>query len=99
MDTEKIVHEYMAKYNRLIESSEKIKIEKSIDDLNTAIENSDTNSANMAYSQILEWNFKVANLEGERDSINEHVRGVKLPSVMMYAVVYNENEKTWKFNV
>lgn len=99
MDTEKIVQGYMDKYYKLIESEEAIKIEKTINDLNDAIENSDTTAANIAYSKILDWNFKVANLEGEKDSINKHIKGVRVPSPAMYAVVYDDNEKVWKFNI
>jgi len=99
MDTNKILQGYMDKYHKLIESDQKIKIEKTIDDLNNAIENSDTSTANLAYSKILDWNFKVANLQGERDSMNEHIKGTKLPSVMMFAVMYDDNEKIWKFNI
>lgn len=99
MDTEKIIQGYMGKYNKLIEDERKVKIEKVINDLNSAIENSDTTAANIAYSQILDWNFKIANLEDEKDSINKNVDGVRLPSLTMYAVVYDNNEKIWRFNV
>jgi hypothetical protein len=98
METEIIVQNFMKKYNELVDDTNISKIKKIIDDLNIAIASNDMTRANTDYEKILGWNFKIANLEGERESLNRHLRGVKLPSVMMFNVIYDDNEKVWKFN-
>lgn len=99
MDTDALVQGYMKKYNNLMEEKNTKNIEGVINELNEAIRNTDMERANEAYTKILGWNFKVANLEGERESLNKHIRGKKLPSVDMFAIAYDDNDKMWKFNV
>lgn len=98
MDTEVIAQSYMKKYNELVDRSNINNIEKIVDDLNNAVNNEDMALANSAYEKILSWNFRIGNLEGERESLNSHIRGFKLPSVMMFSVMYDNNDKLWKFS-
>lgn len=98
MDSTALVQGYMDKYHTLVKEKDELDITGVIYNLNEAIRNNDMQRANEAYSKILGWNFKVANLQGERDSLNKHIHGQKLPSVNMFAVTYDETEKVWKFN-
>lgn len=98
MDTEVIAQNYMKKYNELVDKTNISNIENIVDELNNAIENEDMTLANSAYEKILSWNFKIGNLEGERESLNSHIRGFKLPSVIMFSVMYDDNDRIWKFN-
>lgn len=98
MDTTALVQGYMNKYHSLVKEKDDMDIVGVINNLNEAIRNSDMQRANEAYSKVLGWNFKVANLQGECDSFNKHIHGQKLPSVDMFAVAYDDFEKVWKFN-
>ena len=98
INTEVIIQNFMRKYNELADSDKRSGIEITIDELNNAISSDDMTGANTAYSKILNWNFKVGNLEGEREAINKHLYGAKLPSVNVFAIVYDNQQKLWRFN-
>ncbi|MFV0469737.1 MAG: hypothetical protein ACK5MK_12515 [Dysgonomonas sp.] len=98
MDSDELALDYMKKYNELIRRYNDEGIKNIIEDLNKAIRDGNIQVLNTNYGKILEWNYYVANLDGVRTSLNTQFTYLHLPSVIMYTVIFDENEKSWTFN-
>jgi hypothetical protein len=98
MDSDALAKEYMAKYDELIKKYENSNIQETIEKINTAIRQMDVKTIQNSYNTILDWNYEVANLEGIRTSLNGQFKHLHLPSVIMFTIAYDENEKRWQFN-
>lgn len=89
---------YMEVYNDVVEKYHHSDIQELVDNLNEAIKKKDMKEVNEDYSKILDWNFRIANIEGARKALNIQFSYLHLPSPMMFTVVYDEDMKQWKFN-
>lgn len=99
VDPAELSHRYMNLYNGISEEYRNSGIQDVVLKLNESLRKKNMKEANEYYSKVLNWNFKVANLEGGRKALNIQFSYLRLPSAMMFTVVYDENEKAWKFNV
>ena len=97
MDAQELSKHYMEKYNALVKEYEGSGIRNVVLSLNEAISQQDMQKANLLYNEVMTWNFKVANLEGERDSLNSQYRYLHLPSIIMFSIILDEEEKKWRF--
>jgi len=98
MDTEELSKKYMKKYNDLIKEYEDTKFNGVVDALNDAISRSDMEKTNELYNVVLNWNIKVAGLEGVRKSLDTQFSYLHLPSAVLFSVIYDTDERMWKFN-
>lgn len=98
MNFDELSKDYMEKYKKLTIEKKELAIANTIDNINLAIEEEDIDRINKNYSKILEWNSYVSNLEGAREAINAQYKFLHLPSVMMFSIAFDEEEKKWKFN-
>lgn len=98
MDFEELSKRYINKYNELVEKREKSGIAAIVEDINEAIMGVDMERVNEDYSKILDWNYEVANIEGARLALNAQFSFLHLPSATIFSIIFEENEKRWKFN-
>lgn len=97
MDVQELPKHYMEKYNALEKEYENSGIRDDVSNLNEAISQHDMRKVNLLYNKIMAWNLKVANIESERNSLNSRYRYLHLPSVIIFSIVLDEDEKIWKF--
>jgi len=97
-DPTELSHKYMDLYNGISTEYQTSDIQDIVEKLNEALHKREMKQVNEYYSKILDWNFKVANLEGARKALNVQFSYLRLPSPMMLTVVYDEDGKVWKFN-
>lgn len=98
VDFEELSEKYMVKYNEMVDRSNSLEIKNIIDDINRSIKTSNIQNINENYTKILDWNFYVGNIEGAQKAINGQFTFLHLPSASMFTIVYDENEKEWRFN-
>lgn len=98
MDTAEITKRYIEKYNELNNKFEELNISKLVEDLNNAISRSDMDNVNRLYNEVLEWNTKVDNLYGAKLALDTQFRYLHLPSPAIFGIIYDGEEKVWKFN-
>ncbi len=99
MDPIMLSKKYMDSYQKITTAYETSDIKDAVSNLNEAIKKTDTKKTNDLYSQILDWNFYVAHVEGSRISLNTKYAHLHLPSVEMFTIVFDPIEKIWKFNI
>lgn len=98
MDPDKLSKRYMEKYNQLTKKYEELQINLLVDDLNEAISKADMSTINELYHRVMRWNAKVENLIGARKALNAQFRYLLLPSVEPFGIIYDGEEKAWRFN-
>ena len=98
MDAEELSKRYMEKYNELTKKFDELGVSSLVDGLNTAISNSDMAEANKLYNKVLDWNAKVENLVGARIALNTQFHYLHLPSPGLFGIMFDAEEKAWKFN-
>ncbi len=99
MDTQKISDDYMDKYNDLSLDFKKKDINNLVERLNEAVSQSNMAHVNELYNQVLEWNNRVKTLEGAQIAINTQFRYLHLPSPSSFAVIFDGEDRLWKFNI
>lgn len=99
MDTAEVTSRYMEKYNELSKKLEEQKISALVDELNNAISKAQMNKVNELYNQVQEWNSKVDMLLGAKLALDAQFRYLRLPSPGIFGVVYDGEERIWKFNI
>lgn len=98
MDIDEIKRRYMEKYNELNEGFEELKISILVDEMNYAIRQSQMDKVNELYNRVLEWNTKVDKLLGAKLALDVQFHYLRLPSPAMFGVIYDGEEKVWRFN-
>lgn len=97
-DPTELSRKYMDLYNEIVQRYQNAGIQNLVEGLNESLLKHEMKRTNEYYSKILDWNFKVANLDGARKALNVQFPYLRLPSPLMFTVVYDENDKIWKFN-
>lgn len=97
-DPTELSRKYMDLYNEIVQRYQSDDIQDLVEALNESLRKHEMNRTNEYYSKILDWNFKVANLDGARKALSIQFSYLRLPSPMMFTVVYDEDDKIWKFN-
>lgn len=98
MNTEELSKRYMIKYNDLVEDFSRNEINQLVEDLNNAITQSDMSEANELYNKVSDWNAQVEKLLGARDALNHQYHYLHLPSPALFSIIFDGEEKVWKFN-
>jgi len=98
MNTEEIKKRYMEKYNELSVRFDELDVSHLVEDLNYAISKSDMSKVNELYNRVLGWNTQVDNLVGAKLALDVQYRYLRLPSPALFGIIYDGEEKTWKFN-
>lgn len=98
MQPQELSRLYMEKYNELVNKFNELGIDALVENLNYAISKSDMAKTNELYNKVLEWNNKVANLEGAHIALNTQYRFLRLPSPASYGILFDGEERIWRFN-
>ena len=98
MNTTEITERYMEQYDGLVNKFKEYDINNLVDELNGAIDQADMNKINALYNKVLEWNAKVENLAGAKRALDIQFRYLHLPSPSIFSVIYDGEERVWKFN-
>ena len=99
MDTAEITSRYMEKYTELSNKLNDQHINILIENLNSAISQSQMDRVNELYNQVLEWNSKVDKLIGAKIALDTQYHYLRLPSPAIFSIVYDGEERIWKFNI
>lgn len=98
MDTTEITNRYMEKYTELSNKLKEQKINILIEELNNAIAQSEMAKVNKLYNQVQEWNSKVDKLLGAKIALDVQYSYLRLPSPAIFGIIYDGEERLWKFN-
>lgn len=98
MDPEELSKKYMKQYDELITDFKAHDIDNKLEELNMSIAKSNKEKTNEIYSKLMDWNMRVANLGGVRNSLNAQYSYLHLPSPALYAIIFDAEEQEWKYN-
>jgi hypothetical protein len=99
MDTQELSDLYMEKFNELSSAFSRQAISMLVDDINPAVKARDTEGLNRLYGRMMEWNAHVSQFEGARMSIHTQFCSLRLPSPRLFAIIFDGEEKIWRFNI
>lgn len=96
MDSADLQKNYMDGYNKLIEAYGGSAIQQTVNAMNRAIRDSDSEKSREYLLQIQRWNLKVMDLEDIRVSLNAKLKHQRLPSAGMLTVLYDDITRQWR---
>lgn len=99
MDAQELSDLYMEKFNGLSSAFSRQAISALVDSLNAAVKAGDMEELSRLYARMMEWNAHVSELEGARLSIHTQFRSLHLPSPRLFSIIFDGEEKIWRFNV
>lgn|GEM_PF-3277844 len=98
MDSADLQKNYMDGYNKLMKAYAGSGIRQTVDAMNRAIRDSDSERARECLLEIQRWNLTVMDLEDIRVSLNTKLKHLRLPSAGMLTVLYDDITRQWRFN-
>lgn len=99
MDAQELSDLYMEKFNELSSAFSRQEISTLVDRINAAVKAGDMEELSRLYGRMMEWNAHVSELEGARMSIHTQFRSLRLPSPRLFSIVFDGEERIWRFNV
>lgn len=98
MDSADLQKNYMDGYTKLMEAYGESGIQQTVDAINQAIRDSDSERIRECLLRIQYWNQKVMDLEDIHVSLKAKLKHLRLPSSGMLTVLYDDVTRQWRFN-
>lgn len=98
MDSLDLGKKYIEDYNKLTKAYTESGIQSTVDAMNRAIHDADSQRVQDYLLQVQRWNQRVMVLEDTRLSLNTCFKHLRLPAVSMFTILYDDIIRQWRFN-